>query len=157
MDTEPEKKIRKPKMFQNSLATKDFFKAYKKDYSDTKVNLKTYSHIIQTFNKKIMSQILMEQFEFEMPYNMGSLRIRKQKAPLDTKYLSINWLETKKAGTRIYHLNEHTNQYTYRFLWNKRVVNYKNRNLYSLTVVRSARRMLASILKDEARTIDYYE
>jgi len=154
---EIEKKERRPKMFQNSLATKDFHKAYKKDYPDTKVNLKTYSKIIQMFNNEIIKQILEEQLEFEMPYKLGTLRVRKQKTPMDVKYLRIDWAATKKAGTRVYHLNEHTNQYTYRFLWNKRVVTYKNKHLYSLTIVRSARRRLAAILKDEARIIDYYE
>jgi hypothetical protein len=157
MEEPKEEKRTKAPRFKNSITTPRFYKAYKKDYPDSKVNVALYSKIIQSFNQAVIDKILEDQFEFEMPYRLGTLRIRKQKHSLDPAYLHVDWKASKEAGVRVYHLNDHTDNYMYRWLLNKRVVRYRNKQIYSLTIVRAAKRRLAAILKDEARTIDYYE
>ena len=64
--------------FRNTKTMRDAYKLYKSEYPDT-VDYSTYASIIKTFNKQLMDKILDDAFEFEMPYRLGTLRIKKTK------------------------------------------------------------------------------
>jgi len=93
-----------------------------------------------------MDKILDDSFEFEMPYRLGSLRIKKTKTWFDPKTMKVDWKKTKEIGKRVYHMNEHTNYFNFRFFWKKKTA-----------ADRDNKRRLSSILKDKNRTVDYYE
>ena len=142
--------------FKNTKAIKDAYQLYKQDYPGN-VEYSVYAYIIKTFNRKLMKKIFYEAFEFEMPYRLGSLRIKKTKTWFDPKTMKVDWQKTKEIGKRVYHMNEHTNYFNFRFFWKKKIAVFVNKSLYSFTASRDNKRKLSSILKDTNRTVDYYE
>ena len=72
----------------------------------------------------------------------------------DKNKLKIDWAASKKLGKRIYHLNDHTGGYKYRFYWTKGII--KNITAYSFIPTRTNTRTLAGILKDKNRELDYF-
>ena len=72
----------------------------------------------------------------------------------DKNKLRIDWEATKKANTKVYHLNEHRAGHRYRFYWEK--VPVSNISVYSFIACRKNKRRLAEILKTQP-TIDYFE
>ena len=92
-----------------------------------------------------MDHILKGDF-FRFPYNLGILKIRKNKVNVSNKkYMRIDFNATKKEGKTIYHLNEHSDGYYYRFKWKKGYVS--NIFSYVFTPVRSRKRELAQTIK----------
>ena len=119
------------------------------------VDKKLFRAICDEFNKLLIDEILISSEEIRLPYRLGTIRIKKSKMKYDDKNkLKIDWAASKKLGKRIYHLNDHTGGYKYRFYWTKGIV--KNITAYSFIPTRTNTRSLASILKDKNRQLDYF-
>ena len=98
----------------------------------------------------------MKAKEFKMPYRLGTLRIKKKKMNYSKKNkLKINWLETNKHKKVIYHLNDHTDGFNYRWFWSKINAVIKNKSVYSFQATRTNKRRLAGLLKN--KKVDYFE
>ena len=109
--------------FRNTKTMRDAYKLYKSEYPGT-IDYSTYASIIKTFNKQLMDKILNDAFEFEMPYRLGTLRIKKTKTWFDPKTMKVDWKKTKEIGKRVYHMNEHTNYFNFRFFWKKKTATF---------------------------------
>jgi hypothetical protein len=137
----------------NSCTLKSAYKSYD-DFYD--VGYKKYRAVCEDFNKKIIEDILMKAKEFKMPYRLGTLRIKKKKMNYSKKNkLKINWLETNKHKKVIYHLNDHTDGFNYRWFWSKINAVIKNKSVYSFQATRTNKRRLAGLLKK--KKVDYFE
>ena len=138
-------------MFENK---KRGLGTYKKDHGSDEI-YKYYKDICDEFNKLFIDEILISSEEMRLPYRLGTIRVKKSKMKYDDKNkLKIDWAASKKLGKRIYHLNDHTGGYKYRFYWTKGIV--KNITAYSFIPTRTNTRRLASILKDKERELDYF-
>ena len=129
-----------------------------KEYDDFyKVGYKKYRSICEDFNKLIIDEILLKAKEFKMPYRLGSLRILKKEMNYSAgkNKLKINWFETNKNKTVIYHLNDHTDGFNYRWFWSKKKAIVKNKTIYSFQATRTNKRRLAGLLK--TKQVDYFE
>mgnify|MGYP003639728648 CR=1 FL=1 len=128
-----------------------------KDYDDFyKVGYKKYRAICEDFNKRIIDKILLKAFEFKMPYRLGSLRIRKKLMNYSKKNkLKIDWQATNKHKKVMYHLNDHTNGFNYRWFWSKINAVIKNKSVYSFQATRTNKRRLAALLKNN--DVDFFE
>ena len=153
-------------MFKNSKRGKG---TYKKDYGsndvykyykdtvikELQVDKQTFRKICDEFNNLIINNILFKSEEIRFPCRLGTLRVKKSKMKYDDKNkLKIDWAASRKLGKRIYHLNDHTGGYKYRFYWTKGII--KNITAYSFIPTRTNTRNLASILKDKDRELDYF-
>ena len=126
-----------------------------KELDSLLVDKKLFRTICDEFNKLLIDEILISSEEIRLPYRLGTIRIKKSKMKYDDKNkLKIDWAASKKLGKRIYHLNDHTGGYKYRFYWTKGIV--KNITAYSFIPTRTNTRRLASILKDNERELDYF-
>jgi hypothetical protein len=126
-----------------------------KELDSLLVDKKLFRTICDEFNKLLIDEILINSEEIRLPYRLGVVRIKKSKMKYDDKNkLKIDWAASKKLGKRIYHLNDHTGGYKYRFYWTKGIV--KNITAYSFIPTRTNTRRLASILKDKNRQLDYF-
>ena len=129
-----------------------------KEYDDYyKVGYKKYRSICEDFNKLIIDEILLKAKEFKMPYRLGSLRILKKEMnySVGKNKLKINWFETNKNKKVIYHLNDHTDGFNYRWFWSKKKAIVKNKTIYSFQATRTNKRRLAGLLKN--KQVDYFE
>ena len=154
-------KERSKNKIQNTLTIKDAYKEYKKNIkvksSVLNVDYATYRKICETFNVLISKKILYESYEFNIPYRLGKLRIKKFKMKIIKEKLRIDYKLTKQYKKAIYHLNEHTNNYAYRWLWDKDKAITIGKRVYTFVATRDNKRELASILTNKELLIDYFE
>ena len=138
-----------------SYTIKDFYEYYLSyvNKSDIyQIDYKLYHSILIDYFKFIQDEIVEQGREFKMPCRLGSLFIMKRK-PLkwDSGSLRIDYKTSKDLGKVVYHLNEHSDGYKYRFCWSKvkSMVPYKIK--YQLIVTRHNKRRLAHIIKNKER------
>ena len=142
--------------YKKDYGSNDVYKKYKEDViPELQVDKKLFRKICDDFNRMLIEEILLNSEEVRLPYRLGTVRIKKSKMKYDDKNkLKIDWAASRKLGKRIYHLNDHTGGYKYRFYWTKGIV--KNITAYSFIPTRTNTRRLASILKDKERELDYF-
>lgn len=142
------------------LSTKDSFKEFNKTQRKDSllyIDYKKYKSICADFNKEIVNHILLDSGTLKLPHRLGEIRIQKKKMNFTSKEnLKIDWKKTKEIGKRIYHLNDHTNNYRYKWYWTKTRAIVKNKSYYSFIPTRANKRTLASILLN-TKQIDYFE
>ena len=142
-----------------TLGPRDSFREFDNDQAPGSlfhIDYKTYRSVIEEFNKKTVADILYDNGEFKLPYRLGSVRIQKRKMKFDTSRLKVDWKATREAGHRVFHMNDHRDNYGYRWYWKKKNVIVQNKTLYSFIASRANKRELARLLKTE-KNIDYFE
>ena len=92
---------------------------------------------------------------YQVEYRVFRDIIKHKPKEYTGKSLRIDYAESKKYGKVIYHLNEITNGFKYRYYWNKKNMITKNKTKYQLIMTRDNKRRLAYILKNRIR--DYVE
>lgn len=155
-------KPRNKNRIQNTDTLKECYKFYKQNlkYKNTPLNVSysLYRNICVDFNKEISKKILYEAFEFKVPYKLGKLRIKKFKMTLSKKKLRIDFNATKKYGKTIYHLNDHSDNFAYRWFWDKSSILSVGKRTYSFEATRANKRAISPIIKNkEQLLIDYFE
>lgn len=137
----------------------DFYDSYCNYVEDNplyQVSYKVFRQIVSDYFRYLRDEIIENGKEVRLPCRMGTLSIVKHKPKEYTgKSLRMDYAESKKYDKIIYHLNEHTGGYKYRFYWNKQNVLTKNKTKYQLIMTRDNKRHLAQILKNHVR--DYIE
>ncbi len=155
----------------------DIYKFYKQSQKDKKkdiIDLSTFRSILKYHNDEICKSIVKESTEFRMPYRLGYLRIRKFKqriisdadGKLKTDHMKIDWKSTnelwekneeaKRIKKLVFHTNNHSNGFYYKWYWDKRSCNIKNSSVYSLVISRQYKRLIPETIKNND-SIDYYE
>tara|TARA_R100000329_G_C7611435_1_gene216985 strand:+ start:712 stop:1176 length:465 start_codon:yes stop_codon:yes gene_type:complete len=142
--------------YKKDFGSNDVYTHYKNSViPELQVDKQKFRKICDEFNKLFIDEILVNSEEMRLPYRLGTIRIKKSKMKYDDKNkLKIDWAASRKLGKRIYHLNDHTGGYKYRFYWTKGIV--KNITAYSFIPTRTNTRTLAGILKDKNRELDYF-
>lgn len=141
-----------------SITIGDAYLRYKKLHpKGTKhfLDAKTYKSICYAFNKKIVNFVLLESGEFRIPHRIGIIRIKKRKT--DMNNLRLDYQATKKYGKKIYHLNEHSKEYYYRWFWHKKMAIVKNKSAYCFKPTRANKQYLTRLIKDKNSKVDYPE
>ena len=142
--------------YKKDYGSNEVYKHYTQEViKELQVDRKLFRKICDEFNKLLIDEILISSEEIRFPYRLGTIKVKKSKMKYDDKNkLKIDWAASRKLGKRIYHLNDHTGGYKYRFYWTKGIV--KNVTAYSFIPTRTNTRSLASILKDKDRELDYF-
>jgi hypothetical protein len=163
---------------------KEIFKEYKKEFKGI-INTKKVSEVLQDLNEAILSEIILHNLEFMVPYNLGTIKIVKHKPSIKLKEdgsldvakskLSPDWKATKELWAKIYpgkttkelkeipnkkivyHINKHTNGFQYHWKWIKNGRGFNNRTVYSFEETRWAKRKLTECLKDTELNIDFFD
>jgi hypothetical protein len=140
----------KLKLYEDRLGAKNMYKAYKAKNVDTDITYPLYRTILEQFNKKLAVKILNGSY-FNMGHRLGYIFIKKIKRTPSSKV--INWNETqalwkelgKKEGFVYY-----TDNYYYRWNWEKRKAQVKNKSVYKFVPTggkRGLKRQLIDKLK----------
>ena len=124
----------------------EIYKEYKAEHKRDGFNIdkKTFVKIAVYFNKRAIDLILDKSRTLELPYRLGNIRIKKTMAY--SKKKKINWALSNKCKKLIYHLNEHSAGYHYKFHWSKIGCNAVNKSAYSYKSGRINERRLAKII-----------
>ena len=142
------------------LGLKDSYKEFNKTQSKDNpfyVDYTTYKAICAEFNKEVIKDILLDSGTFKVPYRLGEIRIQKRKMDFSKPAaLKVDWKKTNASGIRVYHMNDHRDNYRYKWHWKKSSAIVKNKTAYSFIASRANSRELAKILLTN-RSIDYFE
>lgn len=134
----------------------DSYMEYVKDNPIYQVDYNTFRGIINDYFRYLRDEIIENGKEVKLPCRMGTLQVVKHKPKEWTgKSLRIDYHASKEYGKPIYHLNEHSNGFKYRFYWNKKNMLTTNKTKYQLIMTRANKRRLAQIIKSRER--DYIE
>lgn len=163
--------------YRKDYGIKDIYNFYtkkKKDSGKEYVSSKSFGTVLKQFNKEICNAIVLDSYEYRMPYRLGYLRIRKFKTRLvldpdgnlRTGHLHPDWVATKQLWEKnlkakeekkiVWHTNKHTQGFYCKWYWDKSVCNIKNSSVYSLVMSRTNKRKIAEAIKNN-ENIDYYE
>lgn len=141
----------------SKYSAKDAYRWFKKNNPNTTITYTLYKHIISQFNKKVSERVLDGEV-FNMGYKLGTIRIKK--IPRTFNKLSVDWGETnrlKKQGIK--QLVYYTDDYYYRWNWDKNRCLVKNKSVYTFAPtagLKGNRRKLVSRLKsDEFAFMNY--
>jgi hypothetical protein len=169
MKLEPKTDVRK--RYTNNVSNLKQFRYYKKHYENTlskELFNKVWVDFIEGDKKNnitgVIDKMIFENFEFKLPFKMGSIRIKKNKVKpkldsegkLITDYLPIDWETSRDIKQKTFLTNQHTMGYVMKWYWNKNEANFKNKRYYTLNVVRTLDRYLAKALKNPENHLDYY-
>lgn len=123
------------------------------------VEYRVFRDIINDYFRYLRDEIIENGKEVKLPCRLGTLQIVKHKpksyATSGRMSLRMDYGESKKLGKMVFHLNEHSNMYKYRYYWNKQNMITPNKSLYQLIMTRDNKRHLAQIIKNNIR--DYVE
>ena len=121
------------------------------------VTYKEYVGICSEYYKARMKDMLERGATFKFPYRMGETSvIKKRLKKFDKDHLPIDWAATRERGKVVYHVNDHSDNYKYRFRWRKKMSRTTpNISQYRLVFTRTNKRQLAKCIKEGG--YDYME
>lgn len=135
-----------------SYTIKDFYESYNNFIEGNElynIDYKIYRKIVTDYFKYIYNRIIEQSAEFRLPCRLGSLCIVKHLPKhYDSKSLRVDFKATNELHKTIFHLNEHSNGYKFRFYWNKKESLVTNKTKYQLVATRFNKRRLAQIIKN---------
>jgi len=144
---------------QDPYTIRDTYLFYIEDIGNNElyyIDYKLYRDIVCDFYKSMAEGILTRNISFKLPFNLGSLKVRKKKIALERLgILGVDWKKTVATGKYIYYLNEHSRGYKYFFYWEKRNRIVKNLFFYRFVLTRENKRYLAKLIK--SGKYDYFE
>ena len=132
----------------NTCSQSDY-KMYK-EKSKHKVDYELYKKINLTANT-FLSEKILEGKRIKLPFGLSDVFINKYKQELKSKdgklNLPIDWKKSKELGKRVYHLNHHTDGFTFKWFWAKSEAKFKFKELWAFKAVRKNTRAIKKILK----------
>lgn len=163
-----------------NYSLKELYKEYKL-ISKNPVPYRVYADFLKEYNDRIIKAIIYENLEYKMGYRLGYLRLQKRKkvpffkdGKLIKDHINPDWKRTKDYWTKEYpgltseeikaisnkkvllHHNDHSNGYSVRFYWDKKMSNVKNQSCYIFKATRTAKEDLARFIK-KTGLIEYFE
>lgn len=137
----------------------DVYALYNKEHENDgfEIDEKMFKKVLRLVNQGIMKEVL-EGNSVQFMCRIGRVRIQKHKMKFSKpRSLKIDWAKSRKLGKTIYHTNEHSKNYWYRILWDKKSCYVTNKTAYAFIPVRKYSRKLAEILKNPDNNTEYYE
>lgn len=136
-------------------ASKECYEEFLQKNSSISLSFDDYKKVIYAFNISLVSHLLETGDKVKLPFGLGELVVNKYKPK---KYiigkdgkehvnLSIDWVETKKAGKYVYHLNAHTEGYKFYWMWNWWKSRIKCAFIWKFEMARTNSRLLKTYLK----------
>jgi len=143
-----------------------------KNHSDNFIPRKVFRELLSEYNTEILRLIVYDGLDYSMNHRIGSLRIKKMDNSLRlgkdgevANKLMVNWPKTHKLWSDkypgktfeevkkipdkplVYHLNEHSDGYVFKWYWDKFTSNLKNQSAYRFRAIRNVRREAAQAWK----------
>lgn len=174
-----ENKGKQEELVKADFTLKDIYKSYIKKLdgfevsNGYKVTEKIHNGLCKEFNEEVANLIIKDAYEFTMHPLRSKLRVRKYKP--SKKYnedgtfkykLSANWQKTRELWAKdedaknkkiiIYHINNHSDGYIYKWYFDRRKCAIRNATYYTFLASRTHKRNLAKLIK-ENNNLNFYE
>ena len=133
------------------------YKRFRKVHPDVRVDKKTWSIVIEEFNKLFAEYLLQTGEREKLPYGLGSFAISKKKTIkiINKKDgtthigLPVDWQKSRELGRKIYIMNSHSDGFRAKWKWFMDDSNLRLPHIWAFKAVRNRSREIARYLKDE--------
>lgn len=132
----------------------ELYKFYKTTV-DNPVEFKMFKAIICKHNRLFMDCVLEYGDNVRLPNRLGYIRVKKTK--MDYKNLMFDYGTYHKTGLKTFHLNEHSDDFKARLLWNKSKCIVAGKRPWSFTPSRENSRRLSSNMQESGGHTRYKE
>lgn len=130
------------------------------------ITAKEYATILKDINNNIIDIVIMENFEFKLPYGLGLFSVTQKpiKLKLDkdgnlsTKNLSVDYKATKalwnsdkesfEKRIKIFHTNDHSNNNRMSYTWSRKKSYVLGIRAYYFVACRQVKRRLPKLIKE---------
>lgn len=146
---------------QSPYNLSDMYIKYAEEHKDNPiydVDKELFYALCSEFYEQVVEKIVKEDKDFNMPFSVGSLYIRKyqpEMSDIKKRTSFIDWKNTAKLGKIVYHLNEHTNGFKFTIKWKKKQNVIRYVEIYKFVPTRNFKRTLAHVIKTKGN--DYLE
>jgi|SRR5688572_12308479 hypothetical protein len=113
-----------------------------------------YCKNLEVCNWMFVEYALRTGQKVQLPYGFGSLAVNKKMLKRYKEYkgkkyinLRVDWKKTKEHKKKIYHTNEHTDGYNFRWLWFKDDARFLLHDLYVFKPARYVSRSINKYLR----------
>lgn len=132
--------------------SKDTYEVFCEKNKDITITYKQYKQIILTWNDFFMKHLLETGDKLKLPFGLGPVAInkcRRAKYKFGTKELnlSIDWKKSKEEGKRIYHMNYHSDGFSFHWAWFPKESHIKFPEIWSFRAYRKYSRMIPQFLR----------
>ena len=154
-----ESKPKRKNRIQHPYTIKDIYLDYIKDKEmDSPYYLRSdeFYKICNYYFEALSKALIYDSKTYVLPFRLGHFTIvKKRPKNFNPNTLSIDWVESKRLGKWIRHINDHTGGFKYRFHWTKKACMVVNKEYYRLVMSRTNKRLLAKVIK--SGEVDYLE
>lgn len=123
-------------------------------HPEVELDYSEWEKIIKTYNGMLRDYIVTSGEKVKLPRGLGSLVITGKKSHKINKVgdrefvnLSIDWNKSKKVGKKIYHFNNHTDGYRYRWMWFQGDSRFYLSDIWMFKPCRKASRAITAFIK----------
>lgn len=146
-----------PNKHKAEFGLTDFYREYIESIEPgTKYDISKAVHryIIEKFWLAVRDEIIYNYKDFYMSYPLGYIRVKRMATRI--KNLKYNYGHYRKTGEKLYHMNEHTNEFYFKFSWYGSKI--QNRKIYKFVANRTnLKRVLPKhIFNTPANKLMYY-
>lgn len=110
--------------YEYRSTSKEVFKNFKLKHPEVNLSYVEWCNIIYSFNYGFRDYCLETGKQAKFPFGIGVFCITKFKPKkfkevdgVEKINLPVDWKKTKEKGFRVYHLNNHTEGFKFRWLW----------------------------------------
>jgi hypothetical protein len=107
-----------------------------------KISKELYISIMKEFFSLLTTKVIVDRKRIKLPYNLDIHRIKKGRLKNQIRP-RIDFNKTKQLKQTIYHLNNHSFGFYYRWYWEKSHIPLKNKNFYKFELTKKNNLLLA--------------
>lgn len=141
---------------------KHMFNEFCRQFPSVDITYDQYKMIIEGINEYYRGHMLETGHIVFLPYGNGKMMVQKNK--IKTKVIqgkptlkaAVDWGASNKAGKIIYHLNDHSDKYTYRYMWFSASSYIQPYNIWKMVMSDESKNKLKEYVKEESGYKDVY-
>lgn len=147
------------------MASRENFSRFQEENPGIQLTYTQWANVIYLFNYGIRDEILDTGTIFKLPWGLGKLTISKKKRKKlvtlptgeEKVNLAVDWKKTKEKGRYIYHMNYHTDGFSFKWKWFPETARFKYHRIWVFKPSRVSSRLITHYLKTYDAAIKYHE
>lgn len=135
-----------------SYTIKDFYKSYLDEVESNgyvTIEYPLFRKVLEDYFEYLRDSVIEEGRIMTLPGRFGNISVRKYEGNISN--IQYDYASSKLYGKPIWHFNDHTDGFRYKYYWNKSDLIVKNCTKYQMIFTRANKRRLAKILKSNER------
>lgn len=144
---------------------KAVFKRFKEKHPDINIDYTTWCNVIYSFNYAFRDYCLETGMKGRLPYGFGDFAISKKKPKRHSTlpdgreviHMPVDWVKTKKHGKYIYHMNNSTEGFKFKWKWFNTSARFFKAEVWNFKPSRLSSRLIKHYVSQENYQHKYLE